>query len=108
MNETTKRRRFAAAMLVALPPDAQSASQKLLAAIGYKVLTVGHVAAASERLAVVMPILVVAPEGTVKIERDALEDGCVAVGAHVVWLPSEPTAVRTVLAMTAQRVFENG
>jgi len=106
--ETTKRKKFAAAMLVGLGAEAQAASQKLLAAIGYRVLVVGHAAAATERMPVVMPLLVVAPAATHAVERESLEDAAVAVGAHVVWLPSEPTAVRTILALTAQRVFEAG
>lgn len=107
MNSTVKRQRFISAMLVKLPPAIQQEAQTLLAGLGYRVVAVGHVPAAAERLPVLMPVLVVACSTILKIERDGLEDGAVAVGARVVWLPEDPTAVHALLSHTARQVLES-
>ncbi len=93
-------------MIVGLDAAVAEAAQEILRGYGYQVLRVGHVAAAGERLPVLMPILVVASAETVKVERDVLEDGAVAVGARVVWLPRDADAVKTLLAHTARQVLE--
>ncbi|HEY8079733.1 MAG TPA: hypothetical protein VIF62_36635 [Labilithrix sp.] len=106
MNQTTRRRRVNAAMIIGLDAAVAEAAQTMLRGLGYQVVRVGHAAAASERLPVLMPILVVASAETVKVERESLEDGAVAVGAHVVWLPPNAEAVQALLAHTARQVLE--
>jgi hypothetical protein len=105
VNTTIRRQVFNSAMLVGLDATVKQAALTLLSGMGYRVVAVGHAAAAAERLPVLVPILVVAHADTVKADREALEDGAVAVGARVVWLPPEPTAVQALLAHTAREVL---
>ena len=106
MNQTLRRRRVTAAMIVGLDAAVLSATSDLLTGLGYQVVKVGHVAAAAERLPVLMPILVVASAEMVAMERASLEDGAVAVGARVVWLPRDASTVSALLSHTARQVLE--
>jgi hypothetical protein len=106
VNQTTRRRRANVGMIVGLDADLATTASELLAGLGYKVVRVSHVAAASERLPVLMPILVVADAELVGTERAELEDHAVAVGARVVWVPRDPQAVSALLGFTARQVLE--
>lgn len=72
------------AMLVGLAEPLATACSDALTDGGLRVLRVGHVAAACERIPVVMPQLVVVREALGKEEAEMLDDRCVAVGAEVV------------------------
>jgi hypothetical protein len=50
---------------------------------GLRVLRVGHVAAANERIPIVMPQLVVVSTIVEKADLETLSDRCVAVGAEI-------------------------
>lgn len=71
------------AMLVGLPDELSARSAELLADGGLRTLKVGHVAAASERIPIVMPHLVVVPTTLSPTEDETLADRCVAVGAEM-------------------------
>lgn len=70
-------------MIVGLPEDLASRSAEILTDNGLRTLKVGHVAAASERIPVVMPHLVVIPTTLSPTDDETLADRCVAVGAEV-------------------------
>ena len=74
------------AILVAVAEPLASACTDALAAGGLRVLRVGHAAAACERLAVVMPQLVVVSAGLNPSDAEMLADRCVAVGADLIAL----------------------
>ena len=76
-------------MLVGIDAALAQALVPTLSVIGYRVLTVAHAAAASERIPVVMPLVVVATSAVLDHERDDLKDRCVAVGAELVWMPAD-------------------
>ncbi len=71
---------------------------------GLRVLRVGHVAAASERIPVTMPQLIVVSSLMRADEFETLNDRCVAVGAEVLKLDPD-TSERTTAALirTASR-----
>jgi hypothetical protein len=71
------------AILVGLPEDLAADCTETLADGGLKVLKVGHVAAACERIPVVMPQLVVTTTSLSAYDAETLNDRCVAVGAEV-------------------------
>jgi hypothetical protein len=73
-------------MIVGLPDDLASRCADTLVDNGLRVLKVGHVAAASERIPVVMPQLVVVPTTLRPDEDETLTDRCVAVGAEILKL----------------------
>jgi hypothetical protein len=82
--ETIQRVATPTAILVAVPDDLSTLCADTLADGGLKVLKVGHVAAAAERIPVVMPQLVLLGSGLRPEELEAMKDRCVAVGAAVV------------------------
>lgn len=79
-------------MLVGLDDELATACADTLADGGLKVLRVGHVAAACERIPVVMPQLVVVPASLRPEEAEPLNDRCVAVGAEVIRIAPEQDA----------------
>lgn len=81
--ETIQRFATPTGILVGLPEEIAGVCTDALGEGGLRVLRVGHVAAASERIPVVMPQLVVVPTTMRQEELDILEDRCVAVGAEV-------------------------
>ncbi len=90
------------AILVALEDPLAAHVQDVLADGGLKVLKVGHVAGACERLPVIMPQLVVAPSTLAQSEVEELEDRCVAVGAELMKLaPDDDPAATTRLLKDA-------
>ena len=74
------------AILVGVAEPLASACTDALAAGGLRVLRVGHVAAACERLPVVMPQLVVVSAALNSADAEMLADRCVAVGAEILAL----------------------
>lgn len=76
-------------MMIAMEPHHIMPLTETLSTLGYRVLTVAHVAAASERIPVVMPLLVIASSGLLDHEQKDLEDRVVAVGAELVWIPPD-------------------
>lgn len=84
--ETIQRVATPTAILVGLPDSVAYLAIEALGELGLRVLRVGHVAAASERIPVVMPQLVLVPTTLRPEELEALGDRCVAVGADVVQL----------------------
>jgi len=85
------------AILVALEDPLATVCSDVLADGGLKVLKVGHVAGACERLPVIMPQLVVAPSDLAASELEELEDRCVAVGAELMKLAPDadhPATIR--------------
>jgi hypothetical protein len=82
----------ATAMLVDLGPKIAAACSELLGSLGYRVVFVAHIPAACERIAVVMPLLLVADADAGERERAELRDRAVAVGAHMLWFPKDADA----------------
>lgn len=74
---------------MALPDELAAICTDTLGDGGLRVLRVGHVAAASERIPVVMPQLVVVSATVRDAELDILNDRCVAVGAEVIRVPND-------------------
>jgi len=72
------------AILVGLPEDLAAECSPVLSEGGLKVLKVGHVAAACERIPVVMPQIVVTTTALHAHDAETLNDRCVAVGAEVI------------------------
>ena len=66
---------------------------------GLRVLKVGHVAAACERIPVTMPQLVVVASSIRQDELDMLADRCVAVGAEVLKVPTDAAPGAALTAM---------
>lgn len=72
------------AILVGLPEDLAATCIETLSDGGLKVLKVGHVAAACERIPVIMPQLVITTTALLPHDAETLNDRCVAVGAEVI------------------------
>lgn len=87
--ETVQRFATPTGILVALPDDLAALCTDALSDGGLRVLRVGHVAAASERIPVVMPQLVVVSASVSNVELEVLNDRCVAVGAEVIRVPND-------------------
>lgn len=81
--ETIQRVATPTALLVGVPEPLAQTCTDALSDGGLKVLRVGHVAAACERIPVIMPQLVVVASNIRQEESDMLADRCVAVGAEV-------------------------
>jgi hypothetical protein len=77
------------AILVGLPEELAGVCTDALGEGGLRVLRVGHVAAASERIPVVMPQLVIVSSAMRADDFETLTDRCVAVGAEVLQLSTE-------------------
>jgi hypothetical protein len=85
--ETIQRVATPTALLVGVPEPLAATCTDALADGGLRVLKVGHVAAACERIPVIMPQLVVVSASIRQEESDMLADRCVAVGAEIVKVP---------------------
>lgn len=90
--KTAQRFRAATAMLVEVAPRLIEPCTKVLTSLGYRVVSVAHVPAACERMAVVMPLVVVGDADSLPQTRDELRDRAVAVGAQLVWIPKDADA----------------
>lgn len=97
--DTIQRVATPTAILVGVVEPLATVCADTLAAGGLRVLRVGHVAAACERIPVVMPQLVVVSTMLRADDTDMLTDRCVAVGAEIIKVPPEAGAatVRTTL-----------
>jgi hypothetical protein len=82
--ETIQRVATPTGILVGLSDELASVCTEALGEGGLRVLRAGHVAAASERIPVVMPQLVVISSTLRLDELEILNDRCVAVGAEVI------------------------
>lgn len=107
MNPTLQRISTPTAMLVALEDRIFEAAMPVLDEAGFKVVRVRHVAAAAERLPVVMPHLVVASTTLASTELDTLGDRCVAIGAELLALSGEVDVriLAPLLASAAERAL---
>jgi hypothetical protein len=81
--ETIQRVATPTAILVGLAEPSATVCTEALAEDGLRVLRVGHVAAACERIPVMMPQLVVVSSALNVADAETLADRCVAVGADV-------------------------
>jgi hypothetical protein len=81
--ETIQRVDSPTALLVGVTEPLATTCTDALSNGGLRVLRVGHVAAACERIPVIMPQLVVVAATIRAEESDMLADRCVAVGAEV-------------------------
>ena len=92
------------AVLVALPEVTADACNEVLADAGVKVLRVGSVAAAAERIPVTMPQIVVVSTLMVAADLEVVIDRCVAVGSELLKLdPDTSPAATAALIRTAAR-----
>jgi hypothetical protein len=103
--ETVQRFATPTGILVGLPDDLANICTEALGDGGLRVLRVGHVAAASERIPVVMPQLVVVSATVKEVELEVLHDRCVAVGAEVIRVPNDVD--HTVLEATLKNAANN-
>jgi len=90
--ETIQRVATPTAILIGVAEPLATACTDLLADGGLRVLRVGHVAAACERIPVVMPQLVVVSTTLREEDVEMLADRCVAVGAEVFKVAPEANA----------------
>lgn len=91
--ETIQRVATPTAILIGVPEPLGTACTEALNQGGLRVLKVGHVAAACERIPVVMPQLVVTGPIS-EHESELLADRCVAVGADVFRVEANPDEPR--------------
>ncbi len=106
-NETLQRIPTPTGILVGLPEDLSETCANALSDGGLRVLKVGHVAAAAERIPVTMPQLVVVSSRMRPEEFDHLNERCVAVGAEVLKIDegtSKP-ALAALLRSAARNAF---
>ena len=98
--DTIQRVATPTAILVGVVEPLATVCADTLSAGGLRVLRVGHVAAACERIPVVMPQLVVVSTTLRSEDTDMLTDRCVAVGAEIIKVAPDSAidgAVRTTL-----------
>lgn len=92
------------AILVGLPDDLAETCMQTLDEAGVRILRVGHVAAAAERIPVTMPQLIIVTTLMVQAELDTLADRCVAVGAEVLKIdPDTSPRATAALVRTSAR-----
>lgn len=103
--ETIQRFATPTGILVGLPDELAAICTDALGDGGLRVLRVGHVAAASERIPVIMPQLVVISATIRQDELDMLNDRCVAVGAEVIRVANDVD--RAALATTLKNAANN-
>ena len=84
--ETIQRVASPTAILVGVAEPLATICSDALADGGLRVLRVGHIAAACERIPVVMPQIVVASTALHATDQEMLADRCGAVGADVIKL----------------------
>jgi hypothetical protein len=87
--DTIQRVATPTAILVGVVEPLATVCNDTLAAGGLRVLRVGHVAAACERIPVVMPQLVIISTTLGPEDTDMLTDRCVAVGAEILKVAPE-------------------
>lgn len=87
--ETIQRVATPTSILVGLSDDLAELCTEALGDGGLRVLRAAHVVAASERIPVVMPQLVIVSADVRQEELDLLNDRCVAVGAELVRIAAD-------------------
>jgi len=87
------------ALLVGVAEPLAATCTDALSNGGLRVLRVGHVAAACERIPVIMPQLVVVAANIRQDESDMLADRCVAVGAEILKVAPDATIDAALKAM---------
>lgn len=97
--ETMQRVATPTAILVGVGEPVATVCADALADGGLRVLRVGHLAAACERIPVVMPQLVVVSTALRQEDTDMLTDRCVAVGAEIIKIAPDAPADRALTAM---------
>jgi hypothetical protein len=90
--ETIQRVATPTALLVGLAEPLAMSCIDSLSSSGLRILRAGHVAAACERIPVIMPQLVLVSANLDKADADMLNDRCVAVGAELVRLATDIVA----------------
>jgi hypothetical protein len=105
--QTIQRVAAPTAMLVGLAEDVANLCDESLADNGIRVLRVSHLAAASERIPVVMPQLVIVPAELGIEDSDTLNDRCVAVGADILRVDERPDrrALQETLRLAGQKAL---
>lgn len=105
--ETIQRVASPTAMLVGLAEDVASFCTDTLSEDGIRVLRVSHLAAAAERIPVVMPQIVIVPENLGTEATEMLSDRCVAVGAELIEVEERPNrrSLRETLAASGQNAL---
>lgn len=105
---TLPRQRETTAMLVGLPRAIGDECAIVASMLGLRVVVVGHVAAACERIPVVMPKLVIALSKTTPEDRDALGERTIAVGAELLLLDenSKTSEIGPVVGEAAQAALD--
>lgn len=104
MRGTLRRIPTPTAVLAVLPDLLAESCQDVLTDAGIRVLRVGSVAAAAERIPVTMPQLVVVSTLMVALDLDVVTDRCVAVGAEILQLdPDTSPRATAALVRTAAR-----
>lgn len=76
-------------MLVGLPKALSDECSIILSMLCLRVIIVGHAAAASERIPVVMPKLVITVSSVKPEDREALSERSIAVGAQLLLLDDD-------------------
>lgn len=104
MRGTLQRIPTPTAVLVVLPDALADTCQEVLADAGVRVLRVGSVAAAAERIPVTMPQLVVVSTLMSAPDLEVVNDRCVAVGAEILKLdPDTSPRATAALVRTSAR-----
>jgi hypothetical protein len=105
---TFPRLREATAMFVGMEPSLAEECEFVLSTIGYRVLKVGHAAAACERIPVAMPTIVVITSNAKENERADLQERVIAVGAKLVVTPAlaDPEGVLAIVREAAIAALE--
>ena len=104
MRGTLQRIPTPTAILVVLPDALAETCVSVLSEAGVRVLRVGSVAAAAERIPVNMPQLVIVSAHLNAHDLETVNDRCVAVGAEVLQLNPDTNATTTAsLVRTAAR-----
>lgn len=104
MRGTLQRIPTPTAILVVLPDTLAETCDEVLGEAGVRVLRVGSVAAAAERIPVTMPQLVIVTTMMVAADLEVVNDRCVAVGAEILKLdPDTPPRATAALVRTGAR-----
>jgi len=90
--DTIQRVATPTAIIVGVVEPLATVCNDALSAGGLRVLRVGHVAAACERIPVVMPQLVIVSTTLRPEDTDMLTDRCVAVGADIIKVAPDSAA----------------
>lgn len=88
--KTIRRVALATVLLVGLTEPQADRCRRALASLAMRMARVAHIAAAVERIPVVMPCIVVIDQGTLPEERAKIADAITAVGAELIAVDHGP------------------